>query len=173
MAEVFSRTAIVDLIPTTIADLLRAEHNFLYYLPSLVNAKQIGSAALAILEAVTSIHRADELHAEFCKKLVTERFSRLDFDDRGEVSRLYPFTRASRVNSPKLVVIDPRRRTGRPVLDSCGVPTEMLFERHQAGDSVRELADDYEVNVAEVEEALRYESQQIADTSPPPRGMGD
>jgi uncharacterized protein (DUF433 family) len=75
-----------------------------------------------------------------------------------EPMTLYPFSRVPAEGSPRTVVMDPRVRFGRPTIAGCGVPTDILFERHQAGDSLTELAQDYDISATEVEEAVRYEA---------------
>ncbi|HUR82020.1 MAG TPA: DUF433 domain-containing protein [Thermoanaerobaculia bacterium] len=83
--------------------------------------------------------------------------SRVEKDARGAV-RLYPFTRPSLEDAPRLVSIDPRVSFGRPVIAGTSIPTAVLHERWKAGDSLTELAEDYDRPFAEIEEALRYEA---------------
>ena len=47
---------------------------------------------------------------------------------------------------------------GRPVIAGTGLATQVIFERYKAGESVRELAYDYERSDAEIEEAIRCEA---------------
>jgi uncharacterized protein (DUF433 family) len=54
-------------------------------------------------------------------------------------------------------VIDPRVQFGRPCLAGTGIPTEVVVERFNAGESIREIAADYEVDPQLIEEAVRYE----------------
>jgi len=72
--------------------------------------------------------------------------------------RLFPITRGNAQTSPRLVVIDPRIQFGRPVITGTGIPTSVIHERWKAGDSVAELAEDYDRSPEEIEEALRYEA---------------
>lgn len=84
------------------------------------------------------------------------------FDMAGtDPERLYPFSRVPVAGSPRVVVMDPAIRFGRPTVAGHGTPTDMLFERHQAGDSIAELADDYGLSAQEVEEAIRYEAKPL------------
>ena len=76
----------------------------------------------------------------------------------GLPSRLYPFSRVPAEGSPRTIVIDPRTRFGRPTIAGRGLPTDILFERHQAGDSIAEIVEDYSLTTVELEEALRYEA---------------
>jgi len=76
----------------------------------------------------------------------------------GGAIRLYPFTRPSFEHAPRLVAIDPAVSFGRPVIAGTSIPTAVLHERWKAGDSITELAEDYDRPIAEIEEALRYEA---------------
>ncbi len=75
--------------------------------------------------------------------------------------RLFPFTTKPEVESsePSLqsVMIDPEVAFGRPVITGTRITTRVLFERFEAGESAAELARDYEIEVAQVEDAIRCE----------------
>jgi uncharacterized protein (DUF433 family) len=83
--------------------------------------------------------------------------SRVDRDVTG-ATRLHPFTRQRLDDSPRLVAIDPTIAFGRPVIAGTSIPTAVLHERWKAGDSITDLAEDYDRPLAEIEEALRYEA---------------
>lgn len=89
--------------------------------------------------------------------------SRVEKGEGGAI-RLYPFTRSysftgpSLETAPQLVAIDPTVSFGRPVIAGTSIPTAVLHERWKAGDSMTELAEDYDRPVEEIEEALRYEA---------------
>jgi uncharacterized protein (DUF433 family) len=87
---------------------------------------------------------------------------RIERDASGLPIRLFPFTRDARASSPRLVSIDPRIGFGRPCITGTDIPTAIIAERHEAGDSVTELADDYGRSRGEIEEAIRYESRRAA-----------
>lgn len=72
--------------------------------------------------------------------------------EHGRAVRLFPLHRDS---APRLVVIDPCRAFGRPVLDGTSVPVDDIYARWRRGESLRQLASDYEVTESAVEEALR------------------
>jgi uncharacterized protein (DUF433 family) len=78
-------------------------------------------------------------------------------DDSGLAIKLYPFTRSDETNNPRLVVIDPRIAFGRLAIAGTGIATNILKERFQAGDSMEELAEDYNCGLSEIEEAIRCE----------------
>jgi uncharacterized protein (DUF433 family) len=82
---------------------------------------------------------------------------RLEFDHK-IVARLYPFTRSTDApDSPRSVFIDPQYSFGRPVLSNIYVPTGAIADRYKAGDSIIELAKDYECERLDIEEAIRCE----------------
>lgn len=86
---------------------------------------------------------------------------RLDWDISGPV-RLFPFTRRGESNEPKLVVIDPLISFGKPVLVGTGISTATIAERYKAGESIEELARDYERDSSEIQEAIRCELLPVA-----------
>ena len=81
-------------------------------------------------------------------------FKKVAFDpsDDGDVCRLHPAGRTTPV------VIDPLVRFGRPSVESVAV--ERLWELHDAGESVDEIAEAYEMGRHLVEAAVTYHEQQ-------------
>lgn len=73
--------------------------------------------------------------------------------------RLFPFTRQQIEHSPRIISIDPRIRFGSPCIANSGIPTAIIAERLQAGESIAFLADDYGRTIEEIEEAIRYEGR--------------
>ena len=84
---------------------------------------------------------------------------RIKWDRGGIPVRLFPFTRDRYAESPEIISIDPRIRFGKPCISGTRIPTAMILERHQAGDSIELLAKDYGRNAEEIEEAIRYEGR--------------
>jgi len=82
---------------------------------------------------------------------------RIERDEAGLAAKLCPFTRAAGEPQPRTILIDPRISFGRPVLAGSGIPTSVVAERYTAGDSIEELARDYERDEKEIEEAIRVE----------------
>jgi uncharacterized protein (DUF433 family) len=71
--------------------------------------------------------------------------------------RLYPFTRKREADEPKIIVIDPYVSFGRPAMARRGIATSIIAERYKAGESIDELAQDYDYERGHVEEAVRVE----------------
>lgn len=103
-----------------------------------------------------NISRAGQLAV---RTLVQAYLRRIERDPRGIPIRLYPFTRKRELDEPKAVVIDPYVSFGRPVLVGTGIATAIIAERYKAGESVDGLADDYDRQRFEIEEAIRCELQ--------------
>ena len=92
-------------------------------------------------------------------KIMAVYLRRIIRDQSGIPIRLFPFTRDRYKDSPKIISIDPKIRFGKPCIRGTRIPTAIILERHQAGDSIDLLAKDYGRNGAEIEEAIRYESR--------------
>jgi uncharacterized protein (DUF433 family) len=91
------------------------------------------------------------------REMVEGYLRRIEWDELGIASRLFPFTRKRQFDEPKVVVIDPRISFGRPVLVGTGVRTAIVAERYKAGESIQELAEDYGRRHLDIEEAIRCE----------------
>lgn len=101
------------------------------------------------------------------RDVLARYLSRLDFDASGRASRLYPLTRGGvdrgqPTADPRAVVFDPWVSFGRLVIAGTGITTVVVHERFQAGDTRDELARDFGIEAALVEEAIRCESLQRA-----------
>ncbi|MEZ5413900.1 MAG: DUF433 domain-containing protein [Opitutaceae bacterium] len=89
---------------------------------------------------------------------VLESFlQRVEHDASGLALRFYPLTRDLRTDGPKAIVIDPALCFGRPCIASRGIATAMVASRYKAGESMAELAADYECGIEAIEEAIRAE----------------
>lgn len=82
--------------------------------------------------------------------LVEPYFKDIDWGDL-EAEAYWPCGHDSRI------VLDPSRSFGQPIDHATGVPTEALYSLVQAGDDPSMIADWYEVPVAAVEAAVRFE----------------
>jgi uncharacterized protein (DUF433 family) len=91
------------------------------------------------------------------KEVLNAHVERIEPDDTGLAIKLHPFTRSQEINSPRLVVIDSRIAFGQLVIVGTGIPTQIVAERYVAGDSIEELADDYNCARNLIEEAIRCE----------------
>lgn len=91
------------------------------------------------------------------KAMLQAHLKRVEWRGDTTVIRLFPFVRGEAAEAPRLIAIDPLIAFGRPIVLSSGVSTQAIADRIDAGESVRELARDYQVSAAEIEEAIVYQ----------------
>lgn len=107
-----------------------------------------------------SKHGQRALREDFERTLDRVDFSR----DSNQPVRLFPCTRppSGAAVQAKTVVVDPTLSFGRPVLTGAFVRTETIESRFRAGDSIADMARDYDVAAQHIEEALRFEQRRTA-----------
>jgi uncharacterized protein (DUF433 family) len=89
--------------------------------------------------------------------VLVDSLRRVERSTDGRVVRFYPW-----LNEPtevRAVEIDPDRAFGRLVLVGTGIPTQAIAERFAEGDDIEVLARDFELDVAKVQQALRWEQR--------------
>ena len=92
------------------------------------------------------------------REIIGAALRRIERDPHGIPVRLYPFTRADDTkDAPAMIVIDPNLSAGRPVIVGTGLAVQLIAERYKAGESINDLAQDYERSHEEIEEAVRCE----------------
>lgn len=91
------------------------------------------------------------------RKVFEQHLARVVWDAPQFPVRLYPFLTLDGLGSARPIAIDPTIAFGRPVVVRRGVSTQAIAERIDAGESVDELASDYDLSPAEIEEAVLYE----------------
>lgn len=91
------------------------------------------------------------------REMLEAHLQRIEHDAQGLALRLFPFSRGDSLHAPRIVVVDPRIAFGRPVIAGTSVRTEVIASRLKAGESIRDLVDDYGIEAERVEEAIRYE----------------
>ncbi len=91
------------------------------------------------------------------RQFIESALSRIEIDTAALPLRFFPHTRPTRDFGPRTILIDPRLSGGRPVLNGTGLATELIAERYALGESIDDLASDYDCGRARVEEAIRYE----------------
>jgi uncharacterized protein (DUF433 family) len=90
------------------------------------------------------------------EEILRPYLKRIEHDASGWAVRLFPVRRQARADAPRVVVIDPYVSFGRPTVSGTGVSVAILVERFAAGESLADLADDYDLTLEQVEEAIRY-----------------
>jgi uncharacterized protein (DUF433 family) len=88
------------------------------------------------------------------REMLSHYLKRIERDPNKVPIRFYPLPND---NSPMTVVMDPSVAYGRPVIEGTRITTQMVFERYSGGESLMDIADDYDLKMPVVEEALRCE----------------
>ncbi len=91
------------------------------------------------------------------RHLLARHLRRVEWDSSRYPVRLYPFLSAYAAEEERPIAIDPRIAFGRPVVLRKGISTSAIADRIDAGESVDEIAADYELGAPEIEQAALYE----------------
>lgn len=91
------------------------------------------------------------------RRLFKDHLDRVDWDEWQFPVRLYPATSGEGIAATRPIAIDAKVAFGRPVLAASGITTGTIADRIDAGESVADLAADYDLTPDEVEEAVLYE----------------
>jgi uncharacterized protein (DUF433 family) len=91
------------------------------------------------------------------RRLFAEHLKRVEWDSSRFPVRLYPFLSAVAPTEERPIIIDPRIAFGRPVVERKAISTATIAERVDAGESVEQIASDYDLRPTEVEQAVVYE----------------
>src|SRR5262249_2381590 len=114
-----------------------------------------GNVFLQRMDSLVNVGKGGQ---EGMPEILSAYLKRIEFD-RGLAAKLSPVTGAVKDPdaSPRYVLIDPRLAFGRPVIRSKSIKTATIGERFDVGESVADIAADYDLPVIEVEEAIRYQ----------------
>jgi uncharacterized protein (DUF433 family) len=91
------------------------------------------------------------------RRVFDEHLTRVEWDSSKFPVRLYPFLSAVAPSDERPIVIDPRIAFGRPVVLRKAITTSAIAERMDAGETVEDIAADYDLGPSEIEQAILYE----------------
>ncbi len=91
------------------------------------------------------------------RRLFDAHLKRIDWDAAKIPIRLYPFLSEAAPSDARPIAIDPRIAFGRPVVASKAIATFTIAERIDAGETVEDVAADYDLGRSEIEQAILYE----------------
>jgi uncharacterized protein (DUF433 family) len=120
----------------------------------LINARFQTDGTDLFVEKVGSLVNVSQQGQIEIRQALAGRLKRIEW-----TARLFPLPRAGApaAKQPRSIVIDPRRGFGKTVVAGTGIATLVIAERHRAGDSVNELAHDYQLAPELIEDAIRFE----------------
>jgi uncharacterized protein (DUF433 family) len=91
------------------------------------------------------------------RRLFQEHLQRIEWNSSEFPVRLYPFVSTTAPSDQRPIVIDPRIAFGRPVVVRKAIATSTIAERIDAGETVGDVAADYDLDRSEIEQAIVYE----------------
>ncbi len=91
------------------------------------------------------------------RRVLAEHLKRVEWDSSKFPVQLYPFLLSGASAEERPIVIDARIAFGRPVVVRKSISTWAIAERLDAGESVDDVAADYELSPSEIEQAAIYE----------------
>lgn len=91
------------------------------------------------------------------RQVLEAYLKRVEWDDSQFPIRLYPFLTAEPTTIERPIVIDAAIAFGRPIVLRRGISTGVIAERIDAGESVEALAEDYDLQSIDIEQAVLYE----------------
>lgn len=94
------------------------------------------------------------------KEILQQLLTRVEWDENNLATRLYP--EFEHINDDKLLIIDPHICFGKPTIKGTGVPTKAIAQLYNAGDSMEDIAEDYDCQVIEIKQAILFESYRKA-----------
>jgi uncharacterized protein (DUF433 family) len=124
--------------------------------PLLEEEFETDGVDLCIRDADAVINLSKRSQREF-REFVALYLHRIRRDDAGRVAHLYPFIVTEEANEPMSISISPTVSFGKPVLAGTGISTAVIVGRFNARDSVEDLAREYGVPSAVLEDAIRWE----------------
>jgi uncharacterized protein (DUF433 family) len=91
------------------------------------------------------------------RQVLQRHLKRVMWDETRFPIRLHPFVACDAAGEAMPIAIDSTIAFGRPVVISRGITTAAIVDRIDAGETVADLAADYDLTVIEIEDAVLYE----------------
>lgn len=93
------------------------------------------------------------------KEVLNNLLTRIEWDETDIATRLFPFIELNEKDaSDRILTIDPNISFGKPTITGTGVPTKIVTELYNAGDSIEDIAEDYNCTPGQIEKAILFES---------------
>jgi uncharacterized protein (DUF433 family) len=90
------------------------------------------------------------------KEILQRLLTHVEWDENNFATRLYP--ELDQINGDKILIIDPHISFGKPTIKGTGVPTKTIAQLYDAGDTLEEIAEDYDCNIIQIKQAILFES---------------
>lgn len=111
------------------------------------------------MDKLVNVSRSGQLAM---RAILNHLLARVEWDENGLATRFFPINELiSNLESDKVIFLDPAIRFGKPVIAETGVPTRIIAELYNAGDSIEDIADEYDCTPSQVFTAIQFESQSL------------
>lgn len=112
------------------------------------------------MDQLINVSRSGQLAMrETLKHLLT----RVEWNADGLASRFFPVIElVPEPRTDKIIFLDPSIRFGKPVIAGKGVPTSAIVSLIDAGDSVNDVADEFDCTPQQIKAAIQFEAQNRA-----------
>ena len=170
----FRGLSFLDLTELFVLKALRRDHNVrlenirraLHYAEETLDIKRLLLMDVMTYDRNVFVRRYGELinlsrGGQIALEAVLKQYlSRVDRDDRSTPITLYPIVEGFGDDKP--VAINPRVSFGKPTISGTGTNTAVVARRYEAGETVDEIAHDYDIDPRLVEGAISYEYARAA-----------
>lgn len=93
------------------------------------------------------------------KQVLNNLLTRIEWDEQDIATRLFPTINLKGEDfTDKVLMIDPNISFGKPTIKGTGIPTKIVTELYDAGDSIEDIANDYNCQRWQIEKAILFES---------------
>jgi uncharacterized protein (DUF433 family) len=127
-------------------------------IPKLLLSEQLrfgaGDLFLEQYGRIVQLSRAEQL---VLQSVLTSHLQRIEFGEGGLPTDFSPLERIT-LSGRKLLLVSPTISFGRPIVRRLGVTTRVIADRINAGETQRDVCEDYGLETDELTEALAYES---------------
>lgn len=116
------------------------------------------SAGQLFLERLSELEHLSRSEQLVMRDILLDSLNRITFDNHKLPSDFSPVERLTANMGKKLILVSPLISFGRPIVRRRGISTRAIADRLNAGESADAVMRDYEIEQAELEEALAYEA---------------
>lgn len=106
--------------------------------------------------SIGEIIKADKSLQLYINKVIEPFCQRIEFDRNKLAKKFYPMGKSHHV------VIDPKRKFGQPIIGDTNILTETVFALFRAGEPTEVIANLYELNLSQVEDAISFHTKNVA-----------
>lgn len=123
----------------------------------LLSKELLAGAGQLFLERYGALVQVSATGQIAMRQMMMQHLQRVEWDEWQFPVRLYPFLVMPEASQARPIAIDPAIAFGRPVILKRGISTEVIADRIDSGESVADVAADYDLLPEDIEQAIIYE----------------